>query len=345
MYREKCLLTGWGTYVTSVCLLWRTPFGFRFLWVHGEMPHGKLLVSYRVTRDNTTTSRMDHSRVKTFYIADNKSFLAVTHHACEVWKHVCFQQEPPSIDLQSLHLSCHQKLRLAAQWHPFQAKFCSKVKSCLKRMTDCRILLEIWFFSCEWVNNSLVSRAFERPAHYKAHRGHLWQWERIKLFVWWTLIPTISYVVKATKNKNESCSIVIVFLCALAFVAKCEVIVVTRWQERLERLSWKVWLVLLWVEFSLSLEVLYLKEKQHVSNWAAFMGSTGLHFLCSRIRSKKIVSLLKYQTCSGQYLKVPCLISSAKYQTCVFPALDVQIHFAHIIKASFPWQQERMLRH
>lgn len=44
------------------------------------------------------------------------------------------------------------------------------------------------------------------------------------------LLATISYVVNAAKNKNKSCSIVTVF-CVLAFVAKCEVIVVTRWQD------------------------------------------------------------------------------------------------------------------
>lgn len=89
------------------------------------------------------------------------------------------------------------------------------------------------------------------------------------------LLATISYVVNAAKNKNKSCSIVTVF-CVLAFVAKCEVIVVTRWQDWV----WKGWTEMsgLWSsEPSSGFEVLYLKKAACVQlscfgkfNWASF---------------------------------------------------------------------------
>lgn len=43
------------------------------------MPHGKLLVSYRVTRDNMTTFRTDRPRVKMFYILPTAKHFQSSH--------------------------------------------------------------------------------------------------------------------------------------------------------------------------------------------------------------------------------------------------------------------------
>lgn len=116
------------TEAQSVCLLWRClPFGFRFLWVNGEMPHGKLLVSYRVTRDNMNTSGMDHPRVKMFYIADSKTFLATTSWLWSLEARLWPAGAAVETSSVSLHLSCHLKLRLAA--HGNYCKRSSTVKS------------------------------------------------------------------------------------------------------------------------------------------------------------------------------------------------------------------------
>lgn len=164
-------LSDWGTDVPPVCLLW--PFAFRFLWVNREMPHRKLLVSYRVTRDNTTTSRMDQPGSKIFILLTAKTFLSITCRDCGS---VCDQQELPYRSPVFL-CSCHLKLRLG--------NFCKRSSAAKSNPAwnwglTAEFCLIFAFSSATANTNHLVSPSFQRSAYHKAHRGHLWQWERAK---------------------------------------------------------------------------------------------------------------------------------------------------------------------